>query len=146
MAELLEPPQQQQGHEVADMQAERRGIEAGVDRDRPLGEAGSQGVGVGRIVDQTAGEEIVEDGGGAHDWSLSPVAGPESSLFARDRPTDWRRRHESRKGARVAPGDETDDDLEPLSFRRRTARLLAVLIVVLIIGMWGYALFGPTCR
>ena len=44
----------------------------------------------------------------------------------------------------MAPGDETDDDLEPMSFRRRTARLLAVLIVVLIIGMWGYALFGPT--
>ena len=36
-----------------------------------------------------------------------------------------------------------DDEVEPLSFGRRTARLLAIVAVVLVAGMWSYALFWP---
>ena len=43
--------------------------------------------------------------------------------------------------------DELDspgvDDAEPLSFRARTARVLAVLAVVLMAFLWGWALFFP---
>ena len=44
--------------------------------------------------------------------------------------------------------DETDspaagDEVEPLSFRARTARVLAVLAVVLMAFLWGWALFFP---
>lgn len=35
------------------------------------------------------------------------------------------------------------DDAEPLSFGRRTARVLALLATLLVIGLWGYALFWP---
>ena len=38
---------------------------------------------------------------------------------------------------------EPDEDAEPMSFRRRTAQLLAVASVVLIAGLWAYALFWP---
>lgn len=37
----------------------------------------------------------------------------------------------------------TDEDVEPMSFGRRTARVLALLAVLLVIGLWGYALFWP---
>ena len=37
----------------------------------------------------------------------------------------------------------SDDEVEPLSFRARTARVLALLAVLLIAGLWGWALFFP---
>jgi len=36
-----------------------------------------------------------------------------------------------------------DDEDEPMSFRARTARVLALLAVVVIVGLWGWALFFP---
>lgn len=36
-----------------------------------------------------------------------------------------------------------DDEVEPLSFRARTARVLALLAVLVIVGLWGWALFFP---
>lgn len=38
---------------------------------------------------------------------------------------------------------EPDDELEPMSFGRRTARVLAIAVVVLIVALWSYALFWP---
>ena len=35
----------------------------------------------------------------------------------------------------------SDDEVEPLSFRARTARVLALLAVLVIVGLWGWALF-----
>lgn len=35
------------------------------------------------------------------------------------------------------------DDLEPMSFRQRTARILALLAILVIIAVWGFALFWP---
>ena len=37
----------------------------------------------------------------------------------------------------------SDDEVEPLSFRARTARVLALLAVLVIAGLWGWALFFP---
>ena len=37
----------------------------------------------------------------------------------------------------------TDDEVEPLSFRAHTARILALLAVLVIMGLWGWALFFP---
>ncbi len=73
---------------------------------------------------------------------------------------DWRHGARARKGSTVAPDDDrpspqpagpddakalgpVDDDLEPMSFKRRTARILALLAGALIVGMWLYAFFGP---
>lgn len=36
------------------------------------------------------------------------------------------------------------DDAEPMSFRGKTARLLAIAVTILIAGLWSYALWGPT--
>ena len=47
VAGVLEPPQQQQRHQVADVQAVGGGVEPGVERDRTLGQARPQGVRVG---------------------------------------------------------------------------------------------------
>lgn len=50
---------------------------------------------------------------------------------------------------RMGPVDGSDveedlqEDLEPMSFRRRTARVLAVLASLLMAGIWAYALWGP---
>ena len=50
----------------------------------------------------------------------------------------------------VAPAATQDasepaiEDAEPMSFRGKTARVLACLVAVLIIGLWSYALWGPT--
>lgn len=38
--------------------------------------------------------------------------------------------------------DEHDED-EPLSFRARTARVLALLAILMVMGLWGWALFFP---
>jgi hypothetical protein len=40
-------------------------------------------------------------------------------------------------------GSAGDEDLEPMSFQRRTARVLAVLASLLVAGIWAYALWGP---
>ncbi|CAB4923476.1 unannotated protein [freshwater metagenome] len=40
--------------------------------------------------------------------------------------------------------DSEIDDLEPLSFGRRTARVLAVGVMVCIAALWVYTLWGPT--
>jgi hypothetical protein len=42
------------------------------------------------------------------------------------------------------PFEPAAEDAEPMSFRRKTARVLACLVAVLIIGLWSYALWGPT--
>jgi hypothetical protein len=36
------------------------------------------------------------------------------------------------------------EDAEPMSFRGKTARVLAVAVTILIAGLWSYALWGPT--
>jgi hypothetical protein len=36
------------------------------------------------------------------------------------------------------------EEAEPMSFRGKTARVLAILVVILIAGLWSYALWGPT--
>jgi hypothetical protein len=40
-------------------------------------------------------------------------------------------------------GTPVDEDDEPMSFRRRTARIFAILGALVIIGVWSYALWGP---
>ena len=37
----------------------------------------------------------------------------------------------------------SEDEDEPMSFRARTARVLALLAILLIVGLWGWALFFP---
>jgi len=39
--------------------------------------------------------------------------------------------------------DGDGEDIEPMSFRQRTARLAAIVGVLLIMAIWGWALFGP---
>ena len=42
-------------------------------------------------------------------------------------------------------GDSTAvEEAEPMSFRSKTSRALAILVVILIAGLWSYALWGPT--
>jgi hypothetical protein len=36
------------------------------------------------------------------------------------------------------------DDAEPMSFGRRSGRILALVVAVAIAGLWAYALWGPT--
>lgn len=43
-------------------------------------------------------------------------------------------------GGDLAVGSE---EIEPMSFRRRTARVLALLAIVVMAGLWGWALFFP---
>jgi hypothetical protein len=40
----------------------------------------------------------------------------------------------------------SDDEAEPLSFRAHTARVLALLAVLVIAGLWGWALFFPPSK
>ena len=54
LAEELETPQEQQRHQVADVQAVGRRVEAGVDRDRSLPQAVPQDLEIGVVVNQTA--------------------------------------------------------------------------------------------
>ena len=75
----LEPPQQQEGHQVADVQAVGGGVEAGVDRHRALVEARPEGLGIGGVVEQATRLQVVEDVGEAHDRSLSPLTTAPSS-------------------------------------------------------------------
>ena len=63
MPGLLEPPQDHQRHQVADVQAVGRGIEAGVDRPRLLHQQPRQVRIVGRLVDQPAPGEFGDDVG-----------------------------------------------------------------------------------
>jgi len=42
-----------------------------------------------------------------------------------------------------SPSLDESEEIQPLSFRRRTARILALLAVLLIVGLWGWALFFP---
>ena len=73
VTEQLEPAQQQERDQVADVQAVGGGVEAGVDRDRALVEARPEGLEVGGVVEQAPGLQVVEDVGAAHDRSLSPL-------------------------------------------------------------------------
>ena len=51
--------------------------------------------------------------------------------------------HGSVSGRPVADGFGPDDDhIEPLSLRQRTARIAAIVGVLLILVMWGWAFFG----
>jgi len=40
--------------------------------------------------------------------------------------------------------DSETDDLEPLSFGRKTARVLAIGVMLSIAALWSYTLWGPT--
>ena len=62
----LEAAEQQQRHEIADVQAVGRRIEADVERHRPALEALAQRVEVGVILNQPARQQVVDDGGAAH--------------------------------------------------------------------------------
>jgi hypothetical protein len=61
VAEQLEAAQQQQRHQVAHVQAVGRRVEAGVDRDRSLPQAGPQELEVGVVLYETARREVVDD-------------------------------------------------------------------------------------
>ncbi|MCK0440837.1 hypothetical protein MUG78_15615 [Gordonia alkaliphila] len=77
MAGHLEATQGQQRHQVTGVQAGGGGVEARVQRDRPFGEDGTQCVGVGRLADQAAPGQLVEEvgiHGGAHLSPASPVS------------------------------------------------------------------------
>ena len=45
-------------------------------------------------------------------------------------------------GVATGGSDPGHEDLEPMSFRQRTARIAALVGVLLILVMWGWALFG----
>ena len=66
MACELEAPEQQQRHEIADVQALGRRVEADVERHRPALETLAQRVEIGVILNQPARQQVVDDGGGAH--------------------------------------------------------------------------------
>ena len=57
----LEAPQQQQRHEVADVQAVRGRVEPDVERDGPAVEPLAQRVEVGVILHEPAREQVVDD-------------------------------------------------------------------------------------
>lgn len=61
MTGALKAPQRQQRHQMSGMQARRGGIEAGVHRHRPALCFGGQRVEVGRLRDQPAPAELIED-------------------------------------------------------------------------------------
>ncbi len=82
MPELLEPTQKEQGDEIADMETVGRGIETGVDADGAAAQSLSQRIGVGRVMDQAAGGEVVKDVGWAHSGQLSPIGHPHSNPSA----------------------------------------------------------------
>lgn len=44
----------------------------------------------------------------------------------------------------LSSGDGMDDEAEPMSLGRRAARVFAIVSVIVVIGLWSYALFGPT--
>ena len=58
---LLKAPQRQQRHQMAGVQARRGGIEARVDGDRSGGQQFGKRVAVGRLCDQSAPLQLVED-------------------------------------------------------------------------------------
>ena len=64
MAGAGHPPEEHQGHEVADVQAVGRGVEAGVDAAAGRGEPVAKGRRVGRLVNEAPrlelGEQVVE--------------------------------------------------------------------------------------
>ncbi len=62
----LEAPQQQQRHEVPDVQAVGGRVEADVERHRPALEPLAQRVEVGVVLHEPAREQVVDDGGAAH--------------------------------------------------------------------------------
>lgn len=43
----------------------------------------------------------------------------------------------------TSTGDVSGEAIEPMSFRRRTARILALIAVLVIVFLWGWALFFP---
>jgi len=60
------------------------------------------------------------------------------------RPTRFAAGGPTGKGGDVTGAEhQPDEHIEPMSFRRRTAQLLAIGSVVLIAGLWAYALFWP---
>ena len=61
MAQQLKPAQRQQRHQVADVQAVGRGVEAAVERDRARADALGQFLRVGAIGQQAAPLEFFQD-------------------------------------------------------------------------------------
>jgi hypothetical protein len=53
-------------------------------------------------------------------------------------------RSEPIPGVGVDGGVSDEDELEPMSFGRRTARMLAVFVMLCIACLWAYTLWGPT--
>ena len=63
---LLEPTQDQETQEVADVEAVGRGVAPVVEGDRSLGESGGEAFSVGAVLHQATGLEVVEHGRVGH--------------------------------------------------------------------------------
>jgi hypothetical protein len=58
---ILEPSQEQKGHQIADMEAGGSRVEARVQRDGPIVEAASERVEVGAVVHETSGLQVIDE-------------------------------------------------------------------------------------
>ena len=138
--------QEQQGHEVAQVQGVRRGVEAGVDDDGTGPERLAEGVAVGVVVDEAAGLEVVEHVGVAGHGSTLP-----HRVAADTDHSGPRIGHPDDRAPTLVPVNGLDDPpsngtgpaprVEPAPPGRRRFRLgtvLALLVVAATIGMWAY--------
>ena len=83
VAGQLEAAHGEQQHQVADVQARRRGIEPAIERDRPGVERLTQLIGVGGMRDQPAPGQLVEDVGHRPIVPPSPDEGETAFALAR---------------------------------------------------------------
>ena len=145
VAGLLEPAQQQQGHQVADVQAVGGGIEAGVERDRALGQPPTQLVGVGAVRHQLSGGQVVQDGV-AHLVTFAPrdrtgqlvsPAGPRLAVRVARR-SHWRSHGRLRPRVRRSTRPVRPGGRAPRRRRRRfsPARIAVIATCAFILGMW----------
>jgi len=69
VAGLLESPQREQGNQVSGVQAGCGRVEAGIERERPIRRRGGERFAVGRLRDQAALVQFIEDAS-THDVDL----------------------------------------------------------------------------
>jgi hypothetical protein len=148
VAEELEPTQQEQRYEVAHVQAVGGGVEARIDRDRALAQASTEGIEVGVVVHQASGQQVFEDlvagpagllGHGGHSPAtrrFGPFGYAILGLGELDVAPSARHSERVQTTPIDAEGDERPRRVTPY-------RVVAVLILLFVFGIWAYALTRP---